>query len=497
MSGEQSGGADSGKPGEPEMVNPHGRVLRETSEYLENLITYANAPIIVWDPDYRITRFNQAFERLTGLSAREVIGMTPDILIPGESRTVAMELIRKTSTGDRWEVVEIPILHRNGDIRTVLWNSATVYGDDGKTVIATIAQGQDITDRKQAEDRMLFEKKRAEEALSLLNAALESTTEGIYVVDTSRKITSYNRNFADLWKVPEQILAEKDDWKMAGFLQAQVCDPRGFLDRREELYAHPDRESYDMIELLDGRILERYSKPQKLGNEIIGRVWSFVDVTERKHAEQSLVASVHEKEILIREIHHRVKNNLQIISGLLDMTRMRTDDRRTMGILTDMMMKIKTMAQIHTRLYESKQFDRINMGIQIRDQVADLSSIYGRGGAEIESEMTVEDIYLSVDQAIPCALVVNEILSNAFKHAFRGRKRGVLNVSALRSDGQIRIVIRDDGVGIPGDMDVERTMSLGFKLIRSLVRQLNGSVSTTCNQGTEVTVEFPLTEGGR
>ena len=95
-----------------------------------------------------------------------------------------------------------------------------------------------------------------------------------------------------------------------------------------------------------------------------------------------------------------------------------------------MMMKIKTMAQIHTRLYESKQFDRINMGSQIRDQVADLSSIYGRAGAEIQISIDSEDIYLPVDQAIPCALMVNEILSNAFKHAFRGKTQGMLSVSA-------------------------------------------------------------------
>jgi len=165
--------------------------------------------------------------------------------------------------------------------------------------------------------------------------------------------------------------------------------------------------------------------------------------------------------------------------------------------LTDMMMKIKTMAQIHTRLYESKQFDKINMGSQIRDQVADLSSIYGRSGAEILSEIDSEDIYLPVDQAIPCALVVNEILSNAFKHAFKGKKHGNLSVSATHAGDHIRIAVHDDGVGIPKDMDVYHTTSLGLKLIRSLVMQLNGSVTITSNHGTEVIVEFSLNTGGK
>jgi len=179
------------------------------------------------------------------------------------------------------------------------------------------------------------------------------------------------------------------------------------------------------------------------------------------------------------------------------MTRMRTGDTETTGVLTDMMMKIKTMAQIHTRLYESKQFDKINMGMQIRDQVADLSTIYGRSGAEIQTEIEAEDIFLPVDQAIPCALVVNEILSNAFKHAFRGRVTGMLKISALEENGRIRIVVRDDGVGIPPDVDIGHTTSLGLKLIRSLVLQLSGSFAIRVNKGTEVTVEFPSGQGGR
>ena len=614
--------------------------LRKTSQYLENLINYANAPIIVWDREFHITRFNRAFERLTGRTAEDVLGQTPDILIPEKYRRKARDLIRMATTGDRWEVVEIPILHSGGGIRTVLWNSATLYEDDGKTIIATIAQGQDITeskealdalkrsesreraqleeltrvldavpaavwishdpqalhisgnrlshewlnlpdganmsksappgerpetfrmfrngqelspeempvqvssagkevrnfefdflypggvvrhvlgnatplvddngrprgsvtafiditDRRQAEQAILSEKKKAEETLSLLNATLESTGEGIFVVDTVRKITSFNQNFTSLWNISGSLLMSGDDQRVLEFLQKQVKDPEAFLERTLDLYRNPLRESFDMVELNDGRIFEQHSKPQKLRDEIIGRVWSYRDVTDRRHAEEKLIASLQEKETLIREIHHRVKNNLQIISGLLDMTRMRTTDSVTNSILTDMMMKIKTMAQIHTRLYESKQFDRINMGSQIRDQVADLSSIYGHSGAEISSEINIQDVYLPVDQAIPCALVVNEILSNAFKHAFKGKKYGNLSVTVTREPDYIRIIIRDDGIGIPREVDVYKTSSLGLKLIRSLVMQLNGSVSIASDHGTEVTVECPFHPGGR
>jgi PAS domain S-box-containing protein len=126
--------------------------LRQTRDYLDNLFTYANAPIIVWDPKLKITRFNHAFERLTGRSAGEVLGKKVDVLIPADRRDEALKKInRTTQMGERWEVVEIPIQHADGSIRTVLWNSATLYTPDGKTPLATIAQGQDITELKKTD----------------------------------------------------------------------------------------------------------------------------------------------------------------------------------------------------------------------------------------------------------------------------------------------------------------------------------------------------------
>jgi len=128
--------------------------LRETRDYLESLIGYANAPIIVWNPGLEITRFNQAFEKLTGRQASEMIGKELFLLFPDNFREDSLRHIRQTMAGERWEVVEIPILHQEGSVRTVLWNSANIYAQDGEKVIATIAQGQDITERKLAEKKL-------------------------------------------------------------------------------------------------------------------------------------------------------------------------------------------------------------------------------------------------------------------------------------------------------------------------------------------------------
>ncbi|MBN1366952.1 MAG: PAS domain S-box protein [Dehalococcoidales bacterium] len=136
-------------------VQERTKELQETRDYLDNLFNYANAPIIVWNPEFKITRFNHAFERLTRLTAAEVLGRKLDVLFPENNRETSMELIRNLVKGERWEVVEIPILRADGTVRTVLWNSANIYADDGITLVAIIAQGQDITTLKDTQGKLL------------------------------------------------------------------------------------------------------------------------------------------------------------------------------------------------------------------------------------------------------------------------------------------------------------------------------------------------------
>jgi PAS domain S-box-containing protein len=345
---------------------------------------------------------------------------------------------------------------------------------------------EEIAQRKKAEEK-------TKRTLSMLNAALESTADGILVIDTEGQITSYNRKYATMWNIPDSVLESPKQRTIAEYVKRKLKDPEGYSARVNELTAHPERESYDMLELNDGRIFERYSKPQKIGHTVVGRVWNFRDVTDRKQAEEKLLASLRDKEVMLREIHHRVKNNLQIVSGLLDMTRKRSHDPATTGILMDMMMKIDTMAQIHTRLYESKQFNKIDMNTQIRDQITALSNIYSAKDCEISTILESSSMFLSVDQAIPCSLMINEILTNAYKHAFKGRKAGTITISALQEDGNMNITVRDDGIGISKDVDTDHANSLGFKLIRALIQyQLKGSFTIKVDNGTEVNVKFPI-----
>ncbi len=161
--------------------------FREANAYLENLLNYANAPIIVWDPDYKIIRFNQAFERLTGYSADEVLGKSLEILFPAAQKDESIALIRRTTSGERWEVVEIAIARVDGTVRTVLWNSATLFAEDGTTVVATIAQGQDITRRKQAEEALRKSHEELDSRVKERTAELEKLNQALRAEIEERK----------------------------------------------------------------------------------------------------------------------------------------------------------------------------------------------------------------------------------------------------------------------------------------------------------------------
>jgi PAS domain S-box-containing protein len=480
--------------------------LLENERKLQEIVHGSPIPQFVIDKDHCIINWNRALEEYSRIKADEVLGtrsawkafydkerpVMADLLLDGCFDKIPVWYAGKY---DQSKYVEgafeaTDFFPKMGTSGVWLHFTAAPIRDSKGTIIGAIETLEDVTERKQAEEVL-------KKMLSLLNASLESTADGILVVDQQGRITSYNQNFINMWNIPLDLMESRESETVMNHVLSQLKNPEGFLASIQELHAHPARESFDMIEFNDGKIFERYSKPQKIGDSVVGRVWSFRDITDRKHAEEKLVASIQEKEVLLREIHHRVKNNLQLISGLLDMTRMRTVDESTNSILTDMMLKIQTMAQIHTRLYESRQFGKISITGQFRDQVAALSNIYSHKGHEISCEIHSQEVFLPVDQAIPCALVVNEILSNAYKHAFKGRKHGTIEISAVQENGQIRITVRDDGIGMPAHFDISRSNSLGLKLIRTLVQhQLKGSIIINGHHGTEIIIEFPIMIAG-
>jgi two-component sensor histidine kinase len=220
------------------------------------------------------------------------------------------------------------------------------------------------------------------------------------------------------------------------------------------------------------------------------------EIAERKQAEERLKISLEEKVALLGEVHHRVKNNLQVIASLLEMSKARATNQDAINLLSEAHAKIYTMALIHTQLYESDRFDQIDMQEHCRSLINYLQYLYTKN-QNIHYTLNANNIHLSVTQAIPCGLILNELISNAFKHAFRDTRKGQINVLMEKSTEEtIFLKVKDNGVGMPKEVNVDQTDSLGLKLVRNLVeKQLGGKLGIKRNKGTEILIEFKISGG--
>jgi PAS domain S-box-containing protein len=215
------------------------------------------------------------------------------------------------------------------------------------------------------------------------------------------------------------------------------------------------------------------------------------DITERKHAEERVRASLEEKEVLLKEIHHRVKNNLQIVSSLLYLQAARTEHAGAVSALRESRNRVRSMALIHERLYQSPNLASVDMGEYTRNLVSDLRHTLRITENTVGLALSIEDIPLGVTEAIPCALIINELVSNALRHAFPEGRAGEITIRLTREENDtFTLVVSDNGVGFPEYVDFRNSPSLGLTLINSLVKQLEGTIELARGGGTTFTINF-------
>jgi two-component sensor histidine kinase/HAMP domain-containing protein len=214
------------------------------------------------------------------------------------------------------------------------------------------------------------------------------------------------------------------------------------------------------------------------------------DIQARQQAEAQIKATLLEKEILLREIHHRVKNNLQIISSLLNLQARTIQDSRIKELFQDCNNRIRSMALIHESLYRSSDLSRINIQEYIKSLAQGLFKSYGGARQRIRLNVDIEDITLSIDTAIPCGLIISELISNSLKHAFPEGREGVVDISVhALENGELALTVRDNGVGIPESFDFNQTQSIGLSLVTGLVeQQLQGKIRFNRGNGTEIKI---------
>ena len=217
------------------------------------------------------------------------------------------------------------------------------------------------------------------------------------------------------------------------------------------------------------------------------------DISERKIIEEQIEASLREKELLLSEIHHRVKNNFEIISSLLDMSSMTADNKETQDLLIGSRSRIHSMAMIHSQLYQSDRFDGIDMAKHASELAENLRYLYNRE-KDIQLMIEPSEVYLFIKQAIPCALILNELMTNSLKHAFTDRAQGTIRISIHNvNDNTVRLRMKDDGRGIPKGEGVKPGGALGLELVKHLVTgQLKGEIQFSNDHGTDICIEFNI-----
>jgi two-component sensor histidine kinase/HAMP domain-containing protein len=212
---------------------------------------------------------------------------------------------------------------------------------------------------------------------------------------------------------------------------------------------------------------------------------------DRKKYEENIKKSLNEKEVLLREIHHRVKNNMQIISSLLRLQSHNMKDKTYSRLFEESQNRITSMALVHEKLYQSKDLDKIDFNAYIRDMVTGLFQSYGISTDRIKLIFDIGDVSLRINSAIPCGLVINELVTNSLKYAFPDGRKGEIKIQVYEIDNEIEVIMSDNGIGIPEDIDFRNTGTLGLKLVSILAeRQLRGTINLNRKTGTEFRIRF-------
>jgi PAS domain S-box-containing protein len=327
-----------------------------------------------------------------------------------------------------------------------------------------------------------------------LEQLLESTVEGIYGIDTKRRCTFINNAAVKMLgyeseeclkkDMHELVHHHKENGEIYPFYDCPILksmEIRKGLSVDSDVYWKKDGTSFPV---------EYSSYPIVDNGESTGAVVAFNDITDRKRSIEQIESSLKEKEVLLREIHHRVKNNLQIISSMLNLQTNYITDKKSLAIFEESRNRVRSMALIHEKLYQNESLSTLNIRDYVIELVNNLMRSY-RADSSITSEINISDIFINTDTAIPLGLIINELVSNSLKYAFVDGRKGKIAISLIPlTNEKFQMILSDDGVGLPENFDMKRTNTLGLQLVSSLVTQLDGEILLTNNTGTKFEINF-------
>jgi PAS domain S-box-containing protein len=448
--------------------------VKESEERLSK-ISEATFEGIVMSEGGVVIDANPQMASMLGYELPEIIGIEIVKMVAPESHDLVKEKIRLGDTG----AYEHKALRKNGvSIDVEVRGKSVSY--QGRNVRITAIR--DITERKKAEDR---HRKREK----FLSDILNSVQDGVSILDREFNIVRVNSTMKRLYSHQMPLVGKKCYAAYHG--TDRICDPCPSLRTLKEKKTSVDVVPYDTPEGPKGW-LELYTFPLfEDGSAEPSGVIEFVrDITPRRQAEEQIKRSLKEKEILLREVHHRVKNNMAIISALLNLQSNYTDDEKIVEMLSESQKRIHAMALVHEKLYQHENFATINFRGYAESLADDLLRSHGKSRKEIKITTDMDDISLSLDTLIPCGLIMNELINNSLKYAFRETPEPEILISLKGKGDMVVLGVRDNGSGLPVDVDLKKSKSLGIKIVNQLIKQLGGKMEIDRSKGTGFEISF-------
>jgi PAS domain S-box-containing protein len=461
--------------------------LESLSRQNQLILESAGEGIFGMDTEGRVIFVNPAAAEILGYEVDELIGeMNHD------------KVHYSKSTGEPCPQEECPIYaaYRDGNVHRgtdeVFWrrdgtsipiefvSSPIIEKGEIRGAVVTFS---DLTERKQAEEALRESEERSKaqyKGVPIPTYTWQKKDEDFVLID-------YNHAAEEITK-----------GKVADYLGASMNEM--YKDRpeiREDMWR-----CYNEKTIIKTEVFYKFQSSDKEG--IFNTHYSYApphlvlvhteDITERKKAEKQLNESLREKEVLLREIHHRVKNNLQIVSSLLKLQSSHVDEGKVKDVFRDSQNRLRTMALIHEKLYQSRDISRVDFAVYLRSLATEIYTAYEVSQSHIALQLSIEEIFLGVDIAIPCGLIVSELLSNCLKYAFPDGREGKINIEIkTHHDNELEMIMSDNGVGIPDNIDFRSTHTLGLQLVTILAEdQLNGKIVLERTHGTTFRITFKI-----